>query len=93
MAMKQGDRGPGVQHLQEKLNETGLDECRCVADGVYGKNTAYAVTMFQRGSGVSGVLDPLPATGVADADTLERLGLPSDMTAAITIIDSTGGGV
>ena len=91
MAMKQGDRGPGVQHLQERLNATGDPNCRCVEDGVYGANTAYAVTMYQRDTG--GFEWKLSPTGVADGDTLEALGLPRDMTAAIQIVDSTGGGV
>ena len=93
MTMKQGDRGPGVQLLQEALNATGRGDCRCVADGVYGKNTAYAVLMYQRSTGeVSGI--SLGHSGVADGDTLRALGLPEDLTATShVVIDSTGGGV
>lgn len=92
MAMKQGDRGPGVQALQERLNALGDPDCRCVEDGVYGANTAYAVTMFQRSLG-GGLDDPPPATGVADEATLDALGLPGTSANGIAIIDSTGGGV
>jgi len=59
--LRQGDEGTDVQLLQRYLSRIGLYPY--VIDGVYGQETANAVTRYQRSR-------DLPATGIANETTL-----------------------
>ncbi|NEP47707.1 MAG: peptidoglycan-binding protein [Moorea sp. SIO3C2] len=61
-----GDRGPEVKRLQEALRFKGLEPGRI--NEIYHDNTKSAVLKFQRRNN-------LPATGIADLQTLRALGL------------------
>ncbi|MEO0869617.1 MAG: peptidoglycan-binding protein [Cyanobacteria bacterium J06642_11] len=61
-----GSSGQGVIELQRALDRNGLFPY--AIDGVYGGNTSDAVRRFQR-------IRRLEATGIADAETLEALGI------------------
>ena len=47
MILKQGSKGPAVEHLQQKLKAVGYDPGQ--VDGSYGSRTAAAVRAFQEG--------------------------------------------
>lgn len=70
--LRQGARGEGVRVLQLALIDLGTPMPRSTAnglalpDGIYGTETAAAVTAFQR-------LNGLVADGIAGRQTLERL--------------------
>jgi peptidoglycan hydrolase-like protein with peptidoglycan-binding domain/predicted chitinase len=67
----QGERGPAVRALQERLNSLGVTDGRgqtLEADGAFGRNTRDAVENFQLWHG-------LPTTGVADRGTLRAIRL------------------
>lgn len=55
-----------VHHIQRRLREWGFDDAYLDRDGWYGDLTKKSVTEFQESKG-------LPATGVADYDTLVAL--------------------
>ncbi len=78
--LKQGDRGPEVKRLQQKLIELGFRPG--TPDGVFGLNTRFAVGSFQRRSGL--VVD-----GVAGPATLRALGLVSsdEFVSGVSVID------
>jgi len=59
--LRQGDEGTDVRLLQRYLSRIGLYPY--VIDGIYGQETANAVTRYQRSR-------DLPATGIADETTL-----------------------
>jgi peptidoglycan hydrolase-like protein with peptidoglycan-binding domain len=63
-----GDRGNRVVELQRQLRRLGYP---IQVDGVFGNETEDAVRRFQQANS-------LPVTGVADARTLNRLGLGGD---------------
>lgn len=62
--MKKGDEGADVYLMQQRLSDLGYADD--APNGKYNKFTADLLAKFQENSG-------LKATGVADADTLERL--------------------
>ncbi len=64
--LAQGARGPAVRSLQQSLIAAGIPVAGG-ADGVFGPATAAAVKKYQQSRG-------LPATGRADAATLNALG-------------------
>lgn len=69
-ALTAGDRGDEVQHLQQRLIDTGfLDD---TADGVFGKKTEAAVLEFETALAESGY-EGISADGKADSRTLELL--------------------
>jgi len=70
-ALRLGSRGPQVRDLQRELRRRGA---KLGVDGTYGSATRRAVVRLQRRMG-------LPATGVADARLLRRLGLQVSTTA------------
>ena len=63
--LRLGDRGADVRVLQRYLSRNGLYPF--VIDGVFGQETANSVATYQR-------IRDLPATGVADEDTLIDMG-------------------
>ncbi|MEM1253554.1 MAG: peptidoglycan-binding protein [Cyanobacteria bacterium P01_H01_bin.21] len=65
--LREGDRGPAVSALQRQLGNRGLFSAASV-NGIYGSSTTQAVRQFQR-------IRRLPVTGIADAETLEQLGV------------------
>ncbi|NJK28505.1 MAG: peptidoglycan-binding protein [Coleofasciculaceae cyanobacterium SM2_3_26] len=67
-ALQRGDEGRDVEALQQRLQELGYYGGR--ADGEFGSKTESALVKFQQDRG-------LPASGVADAATLNSLGLTS----------------
>ncbi|MEM9482560.1 MAG: peptidoglycan-binding protein [Cyanobacteria bacterium P01_F01_bin.116] len=67
--LSEGSRGPAVQELQERLDQRGLFPA--AKDGVYGPATTQAVRQFQR-------IRRLEVTGIADAQTLNLLGIDID---------------
>ncbi len=70
--LREGDRGPAVRELQQKLNSNGLFPE--TIDGVYGAQTTRAVRQFQSIRG-------LTVTGDADAETLDLLGVDLEQLA------------
>ncbi|MEL6159005.1 MAG: peptidoglycan-binding domain-containing protein [Cyanobacteria bacterium J06627_32] len=60
-SLRQGDQGADVRVLQRYLSRNGLYPF--VIDGAYGPETANAVATYQR-------IRDLPATGIADEETL-----------------------
>lgn len=62
--LKQGSRGNEVEAVQQRLIDLGYLSGK--ADGIYGKNTADAVSLFQ-------FFARIPETGKIDADTLAAL--------------------
>ena len=66
-SLREGDRGPAVTELQRRLGSRGLFSAGAV-NGVYGRSTTQAVRQFQR-------IRRLPVTGIADAETLDQLGV------------------
>lgn len=64
--LKIGDRGPKVVEIQRYLIKLGYSIGRGTADGIYGKQTAYAVKLFQ-------LKNKLPGTGVLDLTTYDLL--------------------
>ncbi|MGD1855256.1 MAG: peptidoglycan-binding protein [Leptolyngbyaceae cyanobacterium] len=68
-SLSEGSRGPAVVQLQRRLDQNGLFPAPI--DGVYGSATTQAVRQFQR-------IRRLPVTGVADAQTLDLLGIDID---------------
>jgi peptidoglycan hydrolase-like protein with peptidoglycan-binding domain len=67
--LRQGERGPEVRALQQKLVALGMEDASgnpLVPDDSFGGRTKQAVERFQRESG-------LPPTGVADDATLRAL--------------------
>ncbi|MEM9945785.1 MAG: peptidoglycan-binding protein [Cyanobacteria bacterium P01_D01_bin.36] len=64
-----GDRGADVRILQRYLSRNGLYPY--VIDGVFGQETANAVATYQR-------IRELPATGIADEETLVDMGFDFD---------------
>lgn len=64
--LKLGDRSPAVQALQQALKDQGFN---IRPDGDFGQRTKDAVKAFQERQGMTG-------TGVADAHTLDALGIP-----------------
>lgn len=79
--LKQGDRGPEVKQLQERLLALGYRPG--TPDGVYGRNTTNAVSQFQRSR-------RLVVNGVAGPATLEALGLISSdvRLSLVSVIDN-----
>ena len=63
-ALQIGDYGDALRQLQERLNALGFFDHAIT--GEFGYTTETAVRLFQMASG-------LPATGVIDGDTMERL--------------------
>ena len=70
LSLREGNRGPAVSELQRRLGSNGLFPAGAV-DGVYGPATTQAVRQFQR-------IRRLNVTGVADAQTLDLLGVTTD---------------
>jgi peptidoglycan L-alanyl-D-glutamate endopeptidase CwlK len=68
--LKEGDSGPKVRELQERLRERGFNPGEI--DGVFGPGTEAAIMAFQRSEG-------LLEDGKVGPRTLERLGLAGDM--------------
>ncbi|MCW2606740.1 MAG: hypothetical protein JWO60_1433, partial [Frankiales bacterium] len=66
-SLRQGDRGPDVTSLQQRLRAQKLDVGR--VDGVFGYDLRHAVTAFQKSQG-------LARTGVYDKATSTRLASP-----------------
>lgn len=64
--LSEGSRGPAVTELQRRLDQRGLFPAPI--DGVYGPATTQAVRQFQR-------IRRLEVTGIADAQTLNLLGI------------------
>ena len=67
--LRQGDHGPEVRALQERLGKSGVVNAQgnpLAADGIYGKDTRDAVENFQLWRG-------LPTTGIADRRTLDAV--------------------
>jgi hypothetical protein len=58
--LRQGDTGPQVQCVQERLNEVTVGGEELPEDGVYGEQTAAAVRAFQEANGLAadGVVGP-----------------------------------
>ena len=67
-ALRQGSSGATVKKVQQKLKNWGY--YGGAVDGIYGKNTAKAVKLFQRKNG-------LTADGIAGAKTLAAMGITS----------------
>lgn len=65
--LKQGDKGTDVLIMQTTLQLMGYDPGKL--DGIYGQNTAAAISQFQKVAG-------LKVTGAADAETLKVLYSP-----------------
>jgi peptidoglycan hydrolase-like protein with peptidoglycan-binding domain len=70
-----GSRGSEVEELQRVLRELGFFYGEVT--GYYGSQTEAAVLRFQERSG-------LPATGIADAATLELLGIDKSVYSCYT---------
>ena len=68
-----GSKGSEVTNIQQRLKNWGYFDGPVT--GNYGTLTTEAVKKFQQSHG-------LPATGVADAATLEKIGLPSNNSSA-----------
>ncbi|WP_163700983.1 peptidoglycan-binding domain-containing protein [Adonisia turfae] len=66
LRLREGDRGPAVLELQRQLDSIGLFPV--AINGVYGPATTQAVRQFQR-------IRRLDVTGIADAETLDLLGV------------------
>ena len=64
--LKNGDRGPDVQQMQEDLISLGYSCGKWGADGIFGDATEMAVEAFQGDHG-------LPVTGVYDGATREAM--------------------
>jgi peptidoglycan hydrolase-like protein with peptidoglycan-binding domain len=73
--LREGDRGPEVIVLQERLQTLGFYEG--VITGYFDSLTAVAVQQFQRSQGI-------PATGVATSTTLVALNVPSVPSAPLS---------
>lgn len=71
-SLREGDRGPAVRELQQRLDGNGLFSP--TIDGIYGPETTRAVRQFQQIRG-------LDVTGIADEDTLDDLGVDLDLLA------------
>jgi peptidoglycan hydrolase-like protein with peptidoglycan-binding domain len=82
MILMQGSTGPVVVALQQKLQNLGFSPKGI--DGQYGPNTAAAVRAYQSAWG-------LRATGVADDQTLQSLGLTTSAGAASNPTFKSGG--
>ena len=67
-ALKQGSSGATVKKLQQKLKNWGYYSGS--VDGIYGKNTAAAVRLFQKKNG-------LTVDGIAGNKTLAAMGISS----------------
>lgn len=75
-----GDRGPWVQVVQDRLSD---GDTHLVADGIFGPRTEAAVRALQ-------AADDLPVTGIVDAATWDRLGLPILVDDDLVVIDPAG---
>ncbi len=64
LALEQGDQGPSVKSLQQKLKAAGFYQAPITR--VYDTNTEHAVRHFQKAAG-------LPISGVVETDTLNKL--------------------
>ncbi len=64
-ALSVNERGPEVARMQEALRQRGFE---LTPDGLYGNGTRGIVEQYQRQNG-------LPATGTADRETLNSLGV------------------
>lgn len=82
--LKSGMRGSAVRELQAKLNELGYSEM--AVDGIYGKATAAAVSLFQANNG-------LKVDGKAGPKTLKKLLGKSDVNNDPQTDDPTDGSV
>lgn len=71
-SLSEGSRGPAVTELQRRLDQRGLFPA--AIDGVYGSATTQAVRQFQR-------IRRLEVTGIADAQTLNLLGIDTQRLA------------
>ncbi len=71
-SLSEGSRGPAVTELQRRLDQRGLFPAPI--DGVYGSATTQAVRQFQR-------IRRLEVTGIADAKTLNLLGIDTQRLA------------
>ncbi len=78
--LKIGDRGKLVKRLQAALISFGFDLGPAGADGGFGNRTKAAVKSFQSSRG-------LPATGVADPDTIAAMDLDPDTLEDLIKID------
>ena len=83
--LKAGDSGELVKRLQAALIAFGYDLGPDGADGGFGDRTEAAVTDFQGSHG-------LPATGVADPDTIAAMDLDPDTLEDLIKTDPEGGG-
>jgi peptidoglycan hydrolase-like protein with peptidoglycan-binding domain len=52
--LKNGNKGPAVEELQQALEDLGFSLPRFGADGMFGSETKSAVEAFQRGAGLTG---------------------------------------
>lgn len=64
--LRSGSRGEDVKKLQQQLINAGYNVGSTGADGIYGKNTAAAVTQYQKDKGLS-------VDGIAGNQTLTSL--------------------
>jgi hypothetical protein len=71
MTLRAGDRGELVKRLQTALISFGYDLGPAAADGTFGDGTKLAVESFQSAR-------DLPATGVADPETISAMDLDPD---------------
>lgn len=69
MILRRGDTGPSVSRLQRRLSANGY---AIADDGIFGKETEWAVTSFQRRTG-------LASDGLAGPMTLAALAVPVAM--------------
>jgi peptidoglycan hydrolase-like protein with peptidoglycan-binding domain len=74
--LQKGSLGDAVKTAQQQLMSAGIP-VKGGADGVFGTNTAAAVSAFQQARG-------LPVTGVIDAATAAALAAPSSPAAAVS---------
>jgi peptidoglycan hydrolase-like protein with peptidoglycan-binding domain len=74
--LQKGSLGEAVKTAQQQLMNAGI-AVKGGADGVFGTNTAAAVSAFQQARG-------LPVTGAIDAATAAALAAPNSPTAAVS---------
>lgn len=69
--LREGDKGPWVERLQHRLTTEGF---RLVADGIFGRNTAYQVRAFQafENLDVDGVVGELTWKALDEAQNARR---------------------